>query len=154
MFYSYRDRERTLPGIRLATSRDGKQSTKVRGPDLLTAAPEQRYIEWHQITKIGNRYVLVHEGYNGSTRWCAGAATSTTLTAGWKKAPADLFDQTKWPHYSDRTMFHVAAPAIYRIGGRWYMYFSAAPAGYYIVQHRALWCIGCDEAVARLKRGA
>src|SRR5262249_17616357 len=38
--YSYRTRNAVLPGIRLATSRDGKRWTKVPGADLLTASPE------------------------------------------------------------------------------------------------------------------
>ena len=71
MFYSYRNAGKTLPGIRLAISRDGVHWTKVAGPNLLAAAPEQRYIEWHQIYKIGNRYVMLYEGYNGGTRWGA-----------------------------------------------------------------------------------
>jgi predicted GH43/DUF377 family glycosyl hydrolase len=154
MFYSYRNGRKTLPGIRLAISRDGKKWTKLPGPDLLTAAPEQRYIEWHQVYKIGGRYVILYEGYNGGTRWGADAATSSSLTGGWKKAPLTLFDQTKWPHYSDAAMFHVATPAIYRMNGKWYMYFSAAHSGYYIIQHWSLWCIECDDAIRRLSIAA
>jgi len=112
LFYSYRTATETLPGIRLATSRDGKQWTKQPGPDLLRAAPEQLYIEWHQVYKIANRYVMLYEGYHGGTRWGPCVATSSSLTTGWEKASASLFDQTKWPNYSDETMFHVATPAI------------------------------------------
>ncbi len=147
--YSYRTATQTLPGIRLATSSDGKQWTKMRGPDLLTAAPEQVFIEWHQVYKIGNRYVMFYEGYNGGTRWGADVATSSSLTTGWKKAPVNLFDQTKWPNYSDETMFHVATPAIYNINNRWYMYFQAAHSGFYITQRWAMWCIECDDVVKK-----
>ena len=150
MFYSYRNETKTLPGIRLATSRDGKHWTKVPGPDLLAAAPEQLYIEWHQVYKIGNRYVLLYEGYNGGTRWGADVATSSSLTTGWKKAPAKLIDQTKWPNYSDKTMFHVATPAIYQINNKWYMYFQAARAGEYNSQNWALWGIECDDVLKNL----
>ena len=97
MFYSYRNATKTLPGIRLATSRDGKRWTKVAGPDLLTSAPEQRYIEWHQVYKIGSRYVMFYEGYNGGIRLGAQVATSSSLTSGMEEnAPANLIDQTKW----------------------------------------------------------
>ena len=78
LFYSYRTATKTLPGIRLATSRDGKHWTKVPGPDLFTAAPEQLYIEWHQVDKIGGRYVMFYEGYNGGTQW----------VPTWRRAPA------------------------------------------------------------------
>jgi hypothetical protein len=150
MFYSYRTAAKTLPGVRLATSSDGKRWTKQTGPDLLTAAPEQRYIEWHQVTKIGDRYVLLYEGYHGGTRWGACVATSSSLTDGWKKAPASLFDQTKWPGYSDATMFHVATPALYRIDGTWYLFFQGAQAGDYGWQRWSGWCFECSDVVRRL----
>jgi hypothetical protein len=150
LFYSYRNATQILPGIRLATSRDGKHWTKMSGPDLLTAAPEQFYIEWHQVYKIGNRYLLLYEGYNGSVRWGAQWATSSSLTSGWRKAPQYLVDQTKWPNYSDETMFHVATPAIYKIRNKWYMYFCAAHAGQYMSQYWALWGIECDDIVQKL----
>jgi hypothetical protein len=150
LFYSYRTETKTLPGIRLATSRDGQHWTKVPGPDLLTAAPEQLYIEWHQVYKIGNRYVLLYEGYNGGTRWGAQVATSSSLTSGWKKMPVHLIDQTKWSGYTD-TFFHVATPAIHNINNRWYLYFVAAHSGReYGWQHWDMWCIGCDDIVKKI----
>ena len=154
MFYSYRGKNGVLPGIRLATAPDGKKWTKTTGPDLLTSAPEQRYIEWHQIYKIGNRYVMLYEGYNGGTRWGADVATSLSLTNGWKKLPTNLSDQTTWANYSDDTMFHVATPAIYKINSKWHMFFQAAsnnghPGGY-TSQNWALWGIECDDEVRRL----
>ena len=152
LFYSYRTASKTLPGIRLATSRDGKQWTKVIGPDLLTAAPESLYCEWHQVYKIGNLYVLLFEGYNGGTQWGADVATSSSLTAGWKKMPVTLIDQTNWPGYSD-ALFHVATPAIYRINNQWYLYFVAAHSGgAYGWQHWAMWCIECDAILCNFFR--
>lgn len=148
--YSYRTSQAVLPGLRLATSRDGKQWAKTPGPDLLTAAPEQQYIEWHQIYKIGKRYVLLYEGYNGGTRWGAQVAVSNSLTAGWKKAPTLLIDQTRWANYSDDALFHVATPALYRFRNKWYLYFQAARSGYYIKQHWALWGMACDDLLQRI----
>ena len=150
LFYSYRSETKILPGIRLAISTDGKHWAKVSGPDILSAAPEQKYIEWHQVYKLGDRYLLLYEGYNGGTRWGADVATSSSLTGDWKKAPVNLFDQAKWPNYSDETMFHVATPAIYNFNNKWYMYFQAAPSGEYINQHWALWGIECDDVVKKL----
>ena len=34
--------------------------TKVPGPDLIALAPEQHYIEWHQVRKVGERCVMQH----------------------------------------------------------------------------------------------
>jgi predicted GH43/DUF377 family glycosyl hydrolase len=144
-FYSYRTAKEVLPGIRLATSSDGKRWVKSPGPDLLVAAPESQYIEWHQVYKIGGRWVILYEGYNGGTRWGADVAISTDLTTGWKKAPVNLIDQTKWPNYSDKTMFHVATPAIYQLNQKWHLYFQAAPAGYYIMQNWSLWGVECED---------
>jgi len=150
IFYSYRTATKTLPGIRLATSRDGKHWTKVPGPDLLAAAPEQLYIEWHQVYKIGSRYVLLYEGYNGGTRWGAQVATSSCLTGGWKKMPVHLIDQTKWSGYSE-TLFHVATPAIHHINNKWYLYFvSARGEGEYGWQRWAMWCMACDDVVKKI----
>lgn len=143
--YSYRTATAVLPGIRLAASRDGKRWTKTPGPDLLAAAPESKYIEWHQLYKIGGRYVMLYEGYNGGTRWSADVAVSAHLTRGWKKLPVSLLDQTRWPGYSDETLFHVATPALYSINRRWRLYFQGAHSGYYIKQHWALWGMECDD---------
>ncbi|MFN7930263.1 MAG: hypothetical protein U0Y68_20525 [Blastocatellia bacterium] len=148
--YSYRTPKAVLPGIRLAVSRDGRQWTKVAGADLLSAAPESQYIEWHQVYKIGKQYVLLYEGYNGGTRWGADVAVSSRLTSGWRKAPTLLIDQTRWLNYSDETLFHVATPALYQFQRKWYLYFQAAHSGYYIRQHWALWGMACDEMVQRI----
>lgn len=150
MFYSYRTGTQALPGVRLAVSHDGKHWNKIAARDLITAAPEQLYLEWHQVYKIGNRYVLLYEGFNGGKRWGAELATSLSLTSGWQKAPQYLIDQTKWPNYSDETMFQVATPAIYRINHKWYMYFQATRPGFYCNQHWSLWCIECDDAIREL----
>jgi hypothetical protein len=45
-------------------------------------------------------------------------------------------------------MFHVATPAIYTWGGRWYLYVQAAPAGPYSDQPWSLWVVDCDDALA------
>jgi predicted GH43/DUF377 family glycosyl hydrolase len=159
-FYSYRTKTKTLPGIRLATSTDGKHWKKEPGPDLLTAAPETLYFEWHQVYKIGNLYVMLLEGYNGGTRWGADVAISDKLTSGWRKLPTTLIDQTTWPGYSDATEFHVATPAIYQINGKWLLFVQAAHSGFYIVQHWAMYCVEFDDierqilAMSRPESGA
>jgi predicted GH43/DUF377 family glycosyl hydrolase len=139
-----------LPGIRLATSKDGIIWTKELGPDLLTAAPESQYVEWHQVHKIGDRYVMIYEAYNDGVRWRTNAAVSFHPTEGWEKLPVTLIDQVKWSNYSDQTHFHVATPALYRFGEKWYLYFQAAPRGKYSRQHWTLWGMECDDPVQML----
>lgn len=148
--YSYRTAKEVLPGVRLATSPDGRRWTKAPGPDLLAAGPESRYLEWHQVYKLGGRYVMIYEGYNGGTRWGADVAVSDSLTNGWKKAPVNLIDQTTWKGYSDQAMFHVATPALYQLNGKWHLYVQAAPAGYYIMQHWSLWGMECEDLMRRI----
>ena len=149
-FYSYRTATETLPGIRLATSSDGKAWKKEPGPDLLSAGPESKYYEWHQVYKIDGRYVMMLEAYNGGTRWRANAATSTMLTRGWTKAPIDLIDQTRWPGYSDDSQFHVATPAIYKLNGKWHLYVQAARSGFYSSQRWAMYAIEADEVMKKV----
>ena len=96
--------------------------------------------------------MILYEGYNGGARWGADVAVSTDLATGWKKAPVTLIDQTKWSNYSDKTMFHVATPAIYRLNEKWHLYFQAAPAGYYIMQNWSLWGVECAELVGNISR--
>lgn len=151
-FYSYRTATQTLPGIRLARSNDGRVWTKVPGPDLFSAAPESQYIEWHQIYKMGDRYVLLYEAYNGGQRWRANVATSRELTRGWVKLPPETIDQVQWTGYADDRMYHLATPALYRFDGKWFMYFQAAPAGYYIKQHWTLWAREADSIVDTILR--
>ena len=149
-FYSYRTATQTLPGIRLATSKDGIEWKKEPGPDLLTAAPESQYYEWHQVYKIGERYVMMLEAYNGGKRWRANVAQSLKLTEGWKKAPIDLIDQTQWPGYSEETQFHIATPGIYKIQDKWYLYVQAAHSGYYIVQRWAMYGLEFDPYMKKI----
>ena len=59
MYYSYRGKDGTLPGLRLATSRDGKTWTRhfnekdPRGMGQIFESTPNAYYEWHQISKIG-----------------------------------------------------------------------------------------------------
>ncbi len=59
--------------------------------------------------------------------------------------------QTKWKGlYSDTTLYHVATPAFYRIGDRWYLFAQACarPASdNYIDGSWELWCFDCGLAV-------
>ena len=156
MYYSYRGQDGTLPGLRLATSHDGKNWTRhfnaddPRGMGQIFASTPGAYYEWHQIFKINGTYVLAIEvGTEKGKRWRPVIAVSNTPAAGWTQTDVDAVLQTKWTGlYRDDTLYHVATPAFYQIGGRWYLYVQACPLpanGNYIDGHWDLWCIACDR---------
>ena len=59
MYYSCRGKDGTLPGLRLATSRDGKTWTRQfneqdpRGMGQIFVSTPNAYYEWRQISKVG-----------------------------------------------------------------------------------------------------
>ena len=69
MYYGYRTVSQVLPGIRVATSVDGRSWTKHTGDVLSKGAAgsyDDHYIEWHQVFKLGTNYVMVYEAYDGA----------------------------------------------------------------------------------------
>lgn len=133
MYYSYRGRDGILPGLRLATSVDGKTWTRQfnrqdpRGMGQLFESVPGAYYEWHQISKIGSTYVLCMEvGPNRGERWRPVIAVSAHPDRGWRQLPVDTLLQTGWNGvYRDSEYYHVATPAYYRIGGQWLLFMQA-----------------------------
>ena len=156
MYYSYRGKDGILPGLRLATSRDGKTWVRQfnekdpRGMGQVFPSTPGAYYEWHQISKIGRTYVLAIEvGLSAGKRWRPVIAVSQHPAKGWEQIDVDAVLQTKWDGlYRDETIYHVATPAFYQIGGRWYLYAQACPLpgnGNYIDGAWDLWCVACDR---------
>lgn len=161
MYYSYRGKDGTLPGIRLATSADGKHWTRQfndadpRGMGQIFESTPNAYYEWHQVFKKDNTYVLCIEvGVEHGERWRPGLAVSTDPAKGWKQLPLDTVLQTKWTGlYEDKTMFHVATPALYEIGGKWYLYVQACgrPGNdNYIDGAWEMWGVACERKIPTL----
>jgi len=159
MYYSYRGRDGTLPGIRLATSRDGKtwvrqfQADDPRGMGQIFPATPNAYYEWHQVFKTGETYVLCIEvGVDHGARWRPVIAVSTDPVRGWTQLPVDTMLQTAWDGlYDDRTLYHVATPALYLVEGKWYLFAQACgrPANdNYIDGAWELWAVACDRVIA------
>ncbi len=159
MYYSYRGKNGTLPGLRLATSSDGKTWTRhfaaddPRGMGHLFDSTPNAYYEWHQVSKIGDTYVLAIEvGTDKGKRWRPVLAVSRHPASGWTQLDVDTVLQTKWSGlYRDDTMYHVATPAFYQIAGHWYLYVQACPLpgnGNYIDGHWDMWAIACDREIA------
>jgi hypothetical protein len=159
MYYSYRGKDGVLPGIRLATSHDGKNWTRQfnaddpRGMGQIFESTPNAYYEWHQVLKVENTYVLCIEvGVEHGARWRPGLAVSTDPVKGWTQLDVDTMLQTKWTGlYDDRTLYHVATPALYEIGGKWYLFVQACgrPANdNYIDGAWEMWGIACDRVIA------
>jgi hypothetical protein len=158
MYYSYRGKDGVLPGIRLATSHDGKAWTRHFNADdprrmgqIFHSTPNAFY-EWHQAFKTGRTYVLsIEVGVNHGARWRPVLAVSTDPVRGWTQLDIDTVLQTKWQGlYDDRTLYHVATPALYEIKGKWYLFAQACgrPAsGNYGDGAWELWCFACDRAI-------
>ncbi len=161
MYYSYRGKDGILPGLRLATSRNGTTWTRhfnekdPRGMGQIFKSTPGAYYEWHQAFKIGSTYFLLMEvGIAAGKRWRPVIAVSKDPIAGWTQIGVDAVLQTKWEGlYRDDTIYHVATPAFYQIRGKWYLYAQACPLpgnGNYIDGHWDLWCFACDRLIPTL----
>ncbi|MBX7257701.1 MAG: hypothetical protein K1Y02_15175 [Candidatus Hydrogenedentes bacterium] len=158
MYYSYRGKDGVLPGIRLATSRDGKSWTRQfntadpRGMGQIFPSTPNAYYEWHQVFKLGNTYVLCIEvGIEHGQRWRPVLAVSTDPVKGWTQLDVDTMLQTKWTGlYDDKSMYHVATPALYRIDGKWYLFVQACgrPGNdNYIDGAWEMWAVACERKI-------
>lgn len=158
MYYSYRGKDGVLPGIRLATSRDGKNWTRQfntqdpRGMGQIFESTPNAYYEWHQIFKVDNTYILCIEvGIEHGVRWRPVLAVSTDPVKGWTQLPPDTMLQTNWGAvYDDQTIYHVATPAFYKIAGKWYLYTQACgrPSNdNYIDGGWEMWGFTCNRVI-------
>ena len=158
MYYSYRGKDGTLPGIRLATSHDGKIWTRhfnvddPRGMGQVFQSTANAYYEWHQVFKVAGTYVLCIEvGVNHGERWRPVLAVSTDPVQGWTQLDPDTMLQTKWYGlYDDPTLYHVATPALYLIEGKWYLFAQACGRpdnDNYIDGAWEMWCVACDRVI-------
>jgi hypothetical protein len=161
MYYSYRGKDGTLPGLRLATSHDGKtwarhfNQNDPRGMGQIFKSTPNAYYEWHQAFKIGETYLLsIEVGISAGKRWRPVIAVSRHPDTGWEQLDEDKVLQTKWEGlYRDDTIYHVATPAFYQIKGKWFLYTQACPLpanGNYIDGQWDVWCFACDRLIPTL----
>ena len=121
MYYSYRGKDGILPGLRLATSHNGKTWTRqynekdLRGMGQIFKSTPGAYYEWHQALKIGSTYFLsIEVGISSGKRWHPVIAVSKEPSTGWPQIDVDTVLQTKWEGlYRDDLIYHVATPAFY-----------------------------------------
>ena len=159
MYYSYRGKDGTLPGIRLAASHDGKTWTRHfiandprRMGQIFRSTPDA-YYEWHQVFKVGATYVLCIEVGVNHGQYAGGLVRLVQHRPG----PGLGRNSISIPQYKqsgglydDRTLYHVATPALYMIDKKWYLFAQACgrPANdNYIDGAWEMWCIACDREI-------
>jgi len=121
-YYSYRTGSRVLPAYRYATSSDGVKWTK-SGGDVYSDGG--RYMEFHQIFKIGDRYYLAYESGGDDVDWDIRIATSTDPEKGWIRSTTNpFFVKSGAEGAFDRYL--VATPWFININGIWWMYYCGA----------------------------
>jgi len=130
MYYSYRGDE-VLPGIRYATSKDGKVWIKKGAGDLLSRGPEgspdSRYFEWKQVFKAFDKNILIWEAFNGK-EWAACMASSDSPAGPWIKSTKNpIFRPSGVEGSFDK--YFTATPAFYLINNKWYFYYVGAGDG-------------------------
>jgi hypothetical protein len=93
-------------------------------------------------------------GINKGERWRPVLAVSTQPATGWQQLDVDTMLQTKWQGvYDDKTIYHVATPALYDIRGKWYLYTQAcAKPGNdnYIDGAWEMWGFTCERRISTL----
>jgi hypothetical protein len=129
MYYSYRTAVSILPGIRVATSPNGVDWTKI-GDVLNIGAPGQwddTYLEHSQIYMVASHYVLLFEAYggSGSEPWQTGIAYSTNPTSGFVKYSGNpIFSPSQKDGAFDQ--YHVDTPFLFNHDSDWYLFFGGA----------------------------
>ena len=146
MYYSYRGTE-VLPGIRYATSIDGKVWVKQGDGDILSRGPEgspdSRYFEWHQVFNAFNKNIIVWEAFNGK-EWAVCMASSDSPQGPWTKSPGNpIFRPSGREGTFDKTF--VATPAFYLINNKWHLYYQGASEGGNYIYNS--WDMGAAELV-------
>ena len=148
MYYSYRGTE-VLPGIRYATSVDGKTWIKQGTGDILSrgseGSPDSHYFEWKQVFKAFGKFILMWESFNGK-EWTACMASSDSPGGPWTKSPVNPIFR---PSGTDGTFdkLFAATPAFYLINNKWYFYYvGACEGGNY---NYNTWDMGAAELLGR-----
>lgn len=128
--YSYRLAGDPLPGLRYATSADGKTWVKDGLGDVISrgsaGSADATFMEFHQLQLIGGFYYLTWEGgyqFSNLNRQAGHLARSATLpnTGGWTKAPCRPFmSPSRVAASYDEN--NISSSSLYLYGSTWYTY--------------------------------
>ena len=132
MYYSYRLGDTlVLPGIRYATSTDGKVWTKQGTANLLSrgaeGAPDSKYFEWKQAFKAFNKYIIIWEAFDGKVWSICMASADNPAGPFTKSSKNPIFSPSNIKGAYDE--LYVATPAFYLINDKWYLYYTGANNG-------------------------
>jgi hypothetical protein len=138
-----------LPGIRYATSKDGKVWVKQGEGDLLSRGQEgsvdSRYFEWKQVFRAFNKNILVWEAFSGK-EWAVCMASADSPAGPWIKSQRNPVFRPSGVEGTFDKLF-VATPAFYLINNKWYLYFQgASDGGNY---NYNTWDMGAAELITR-----
>jgi hypothetical protein len=155
MYYCYRTPKATLPGIRCATSSDGRSWTKTGAGDIISVSAsgyDDTYIEGTQALKIGNTYVLFYSGYDASEdKWTSSLAYSVSPTSGFRKdANNPVFRAGSAGRWDSR---HVSCTTVGPVNGdfKYLFYQGTSSIGNY---NYALWDMGMATLLLPTPAGA
>lgn len=131
-YYAHRGSYGINPDLRLCTSSDGKNWTDTGTISWAQGAGgtyDSQYKEWHQIIQSPDGTFMLVAECNDSSQWTIGAATSSSLTGVFTKQSAPIFAGSGNQYDFDSN--HVATPAIYNLGGKWFLFYCGtnAPRG-------------------------
>ena len=130
-----------LDGVRDASAPAPEGPWSKTNVTLLSESP--KFLEWHQVFKLGSDYVMVYETGSYSVDWTIGLARASAAGAPFVKSVKNpILAGSGIAGRFDR--YHVATPAFFRAGGRWYLMYTGAsdfeqPFGY---NH---WSMGVTE---------
>lgn len=124
MVYSWRNQEKgvILPGLRYATSTDGKTWHGAGCKNIFTVAPE--YLEQHQIFMLGGQCVLLYETGNNTTIWTIHSAVASRCEGPFTEGRQNPFlaptlNKSTWDAYE------VATPWYFVVKKQAYLLYSA-----------------------------
>ncbi len=112
-----------LNGIRYASAPSPSGPWTKTNVTLLTEAP--KFLEWHQVLKLGTDYVLVYEMGTLNVDWTIGMARSSTAGGTFtKSAKNPILAGSGIAGRFDR--YHVATAALFQVAGKWYLIYCGA----------------------------
>jgi hypothetical protein len=112
-----------LNGVRYASAVNPAGPWIKTNVTLLSEAP--KFIEWHQVFKLGSDYVIVYETGSEDTDWTIGLAKATTAGSAFaKSAKNPILAGSGIPGRFDR--YHVATAAMFQASGIWYLMYCGA----------------------------
>jgi hypothetical protein len=112
-----------LKGVRFAAATEPSGPWLKTNTTLLTESP--KFIEWHQVFKLGPTYVMVYEMGQFDTNWTIGLAKAASAGSAFEKSSKNpILAGSAIPGRFDR--YHVATAAVFQASGKWYLIYCGS----------------------------